>query len=64
MHVMLTFLLVNGIRLNCSNEDVVEAGLGVASYHGLQAAAAVDQAPQRNLNDYHIPKGRRINLIG
>ena len=31
MHVMLTFLLVNGIRLNCSNEDVVEAGLGVAS---------------------------------
>ena len=31
MHVMLIFLLVNGIRLNCSNEDVVEAGLGVAS---------------------------------
>ena len=31
MHVMLTFLLVNGIRLNCTNEDVVEAGLGVAS---------------------------------
>ena len=28
---MLTFLLVNGIRLNCTNEDVVEAGLGVAS---------------------------------
>ena len=31
MHIMLTFLLVNGIRLNCTNEDVVEAGLGVAS---------------------------------
>ncbi len=31
MHVMLIFLLVNGIRLNCTNEDVVEAGLGVAS---------------------------------
>lgn len=24
-------MLVNGIRLNCTNEDVVEAGLGVAS---------------------------------
>ena len=31
MHVMLTFLLVNGIELNCTNQDVVEAGLGVAS---------------------------------
>ena len=31
MYVMLTFLEVNGIRLNCSNEDVVEAGLGVAA---------------------------------
>lgn len=31
MHIMLTFLLVNGIRLNCTNEDVVEAGLGVAA---------------------------------
>ena len=31
MHVMVTFLLVNGIRLTCSNEDVVAAGLGVAS---------------------------------
>ena len=29
--VMLTFLEVNGIRLDCSNDDVVEAGLGVAS---------------------------------
>ena len=28
---MLTFLEVNGIRLDCSNDDVVEAGLGVAS---------------------------------
>ena len=31
MYVMLTFLEVNGIRLNCSNEDVVEAGLGIAA---------------------------------
>lgn len=39
MYVMLTFLEVNGIRLDCSNEDIVEAGLGVASgriaYEGL-----------------------------
>lgn len=31
MYVMLTFLEVNGIRLDCTNEDIVEAGLGVAS---------------------------------
>lgn len=31
MYVMLTFLEVNGIRLDCTNDDVVEAGLGVAS---------------------------------
>lgn len=31
MYVMLTFLEVNGIRLDCSNADVVQAGLGVAS---------------------------------
>jgi len=31
MHVMLTFLEVNGIRLECTNEDIVKAGLGVAS---------------------------------
>lgn len=31
MYVMLTFLEVNGIRLECSNEDIVETGLGVAS---------------------------------
>ncbi len=31
MYVMLTFLEVNGIHLDCSNNDVVEAGLGVAS---------------------------------
>lgn len=39
MYVMLTFLEVNGIRLECSNEDIVEVGLGVASgrmdYEGL-----------------------------
>lgn len=31
MHVMLTFLEVNGIRINCSDDDIIEAGLGVAS---------------------------------
>ena len=30
VYVMLTFLEVNGIRLNCTNEDVVKIGLGVA----------------------------------
>ena len=31
MYVMLTFLEVNGIRLDCSNDELVAAGLGVAS---------------------------------
>ena len=31
MYVMLTFLEVNGIRMDCSNEDVIHAGLSVAS---------------------------------
>lgn len=31
MYVMLTFLEVNGIRMDCTNEDVVEVALGVAS---------------------------------
>ena len=31
MYVMLTFLEVNGQHLNCTSEDVVHAGLGVAS---------------------------------
>ena len=30
MYVMLTFLEVNGVHLNCTNEDVVHAGLSVA----------------------------------
>ena len=30
MYIMLTFLEVNGIHMNCSNEDVVTVGLGVA----------------------------------
>ena len=30
MYVMLTFLEVNGIRLDCTNEEVVEVGLSVA----------------------------------
>lgn len=31
MYVMLTFLEVNGIHLECTNEDIVEVGLSVAS---------------------------------
>ncbi len=31
MFVMLTFLEVNGIRLDCTNEDVSQVGLAVAS---------------------------------
>ncbi len=30
MYVMLTFLEVNGIRLDCANDEVVEVGLAVA----------------------------------
>ena len=30
VYVMLTFLEVNGIRIDCTNEDVVRIGLGVA----------------------------------
>lgn len=30
VYVMLTFLEVNGIRLDCTNDDVVKIGLGVA----------------------------------
>ena len=39
MYVMLTFLEVNGIRMDCTNADVVHAGLSVADgtmdYDGL-----------------------------
>lgn len=31
MFVLLLFLEVNGVRLECTNQDIVEAGLGVAS---------------------------------
>lgn len=31
MYVMLTFLAVNGIEIECTNENVIEVGLGVAS---------------------------------
>lgn len=31
VYVMLTFLEVNGIRLDCTDEELVEIGLGVAS---------------------------------
>lgn len=30
MYIMLTFLEVNGIRLECTNEEIVEVGLSVA----------------------------------
>ena len=39
MYVMLTFLEVNGIRMDCTNEDVIHAGMSVADgtmdYDGL-----------------------------
>ncbi len=39
MYVMLTFLEVNGIKLDCTDEDIVRAGLALAdgsmSYEGL-----------------------------
>jgi death-on-curing family protein len=31
MYIMLTFLEVNGIRLECTNDEIVEVGLSVAS---------------------------------
>lgn len=31
MYVMLTFLEVNGIRLDCTNDEIVEVGLAIAS---------------------------------
>jgi len=31
MYVMLTFLEVNGIQMDCTNQDVIDAGLGVAA---------------------------------
>lgn len=31
MYVMLTFLAVNGIEIECTNEEVVKVGLGIAS---------------------------------
>ena len=31
MYVMLTFLEVNGIHLDCTNDEIVEVGLAVAS---------------------------------
>lgn len=31
MHIMLTFLELNGIKLSCTNEDIVAAGLDIAS---------------------------------
>ena len=41
MYVMLTFLEVNGIHMDCSNEDVIHAGLSIADgsmdYDGLLA---------------------------
>ena len=41
LYIMLTFLEVNGIHMDCTNEDVVHAGLSVAAgtmdYEGLLA---------------------------
>lgn len=30
MYVMLTFLEVNGVPLSCTNQDIIDAGLGIA----------------------------------
>ena len=41
MYVMLTFLETNGVRIECTDEDIVQAGLAVAdgtmTYDGLLA---------------------------
>ena len=41
MYVMLTFLETNGVRIECTDEDIVQAGLGLAdgtmAYDGLLA---------------------------
>jgi len=31
MYIMMTFLELNGLKIECSDEDIVRAGLGVAS---------------------------------
>ena len=31
MHIMLSFLELNGLHVNCTNEEVVETGMGIAS---------------------------------
>ena len=31
MHVMLAFLELNGVRISYTDEDIINAGLGVAS---------------------------------
>ena len=31
MYIMLTFLEVNGVRIDCTNEELVEVGLSVAA---------------------------------
>ena len=31
MHIMLSFLELNGIKLSCTDADIVQAGMGVAS---------------------------------
>ncbi len=44
VYVMLTFLEVNGIHLDCTNEDVVNIGLGVAGSrrkHGLRGTSCM-----------------------
>ena len=31
MHILLSFLELNGIKIRCTDDDIVRAGLGVAS---------------------------------
>ena len=56
MYVMLTFLEVNGIRLDCTNDEVVEVGLAVASgapdgNNGKSAERMVAKSTNRSRND-------------
>ena len=53
MYVMLTFLEVNGIRLDCTNDEVVEGGLAVASgAMDYEALATLEKTPLEQLIDH------------
>ena len=53
MYVMLPFLEVNGIRLDCTNDEVVEVGLAVASgAMDYEALATLEKTPLEQLIDH------------